>query len=1342
MLWKTVVQKGRNIARHNLWTAALPVALAFVFVLSSWPTSANSLATTSAPVASSVPRSPTPVLTQDQQAAQSIVLNDQFARQPNGTFYGDHLLIHEENVMVNKALVYLNTSGAPALVGSAGAFYYFDATSSTVQQVHAGAVLLGGATPGGSGGDIFRLVVSTSESNGLLVAYTLPGNITDIIVNGQLYAAYPVTMAQAQAMYGPLSPLPDASLTVTLFDQTFSQGFSFSPHNSICSANLYVGAQDEVKVTFTISIDVSLNWNFPFIHIQSIATYFTFTNTLTLSAQISAKCEWSKQWTYNLPSLNFGFGIPGLSIDLGVLSFGASLNFVFQPQFVLGIDVEVSGSVGSSVSFVSSAKLGAEYQAGQGLQMIHDVSPLTTTYSPPKLDADFTVKLFAKIPNINFDIDLGFCADTIFGNWCPSFFSFTLFQAYFYIEPYLEFQAQLEATLSKITYCLSLTAGLEIDAGVDKILIWDPGWNWQLFSKEWLLWQWPNGCSSGGATGPLTVSSFTANPSTVTVGNPTTLSVMVKGGKTPYTYSYSGLPPGCSSSDLSTLTCAPSSGGTYSVVVTVKDQSGSSARATVSLVVQRSSGGGGTGPGGTGGGSGPGGLAPPPPISYMPVVCQACTWIGNSSAFSATYSSLAPDMNSVTEFGYQVSSSAKDWFGPAPWFANSQDDIATWAHTNSKPLYMAITAGGSCSQLSLTTFLGNSGLWANFITEAINVAKAKGYNGYILDLAPNSCFTGASGSLGTHYASFIQQFASALKSSGLHSLIVFLPPPGSPSAGSAASDLWYYNALGTLTGVTWYLEDFTCSLSGYETALSQATHYLGTSDVGVLQSSMACSGSPNALLDMEAEANWSAYNSFSKQGWFALDDGNASVPGATFWNFVYDLENGVCATAACGTSTGGGGTGTGGGNSTGGGGNYGAGCPNSNFYDQSTKLNLQETVDCAAAAGFSNNLVITFVSMAYQESGFCGGAIESGSGSCSQVNPGSGARAEGILQEGTSGQNPPSGGAFPIGNYNPSSCSTYSGNWGGIYFNPTCAFQWAYAYYQVNTYNFWGSYLSGAYCKWAPTGWSGTGPVACPGGGQNAANLPWSSVCPNLNCLTQSSSGGSSYNTAAVVSYANNYYDKVLSDGKFFADSDCGYGNGQVLSYSPGTPLLSINTPGGTGCLYYHGLECAHFVSNALDAGGLSVPNTYGGGVSGDPSAPDLVNWLLGQGAYNGHAHDGTQVTSASQLSPGDVVGYYEGGTVIGHVAVVVSTTGGNVLVDAHTTSQQGAPWSMGSGMGPWVLIHITSTSAKSITHSPSQSEGPLGAGVVALHFAPTHLLVLPPLGWMARVAVNSPRSA
>lgn len=167
-------------------------------------------------------------------------------------------------------------------------------------------------------------------------------------------------------------------------------------------------------------------------------------------------------------------------------------------------------------------------------------------------------------------------------------------------------------------------------------------------------------------------------------------------------------------------------------------------------------------------------------------------------------------------------------------------------------------------------------------------------------------------------------------------------------------------------------------------------------------------------------------------------------------------------------------------------------CPNEDYEgDSSTTLTFQQIVACAQNAGFSGTQLEVIVAAAYQESSYMPGATGPGiTGGCT---------AQGILQEGECGS--PGEEYFIPGVYDPTSCSTYGGgtNWSGIYYNPTCAFQWAYDYVNsdnssltscggASPYCFWGSVTSGAYCQYAPTTYSG---YDCPQG-ENILNFPWS----------------------------------------------------------------------------------------------------------------------------------------------------------------------------------------------------------------------------------------------------------
>ena len=83
----------------------------------------------------------------------------------------------------------------------------------------------------------------------------------------------------------------------------------------------------------------------------------------------------------------------------------------------------------------------------------------------------------------------------------------------------------------------------------------------------------------------LAIASFSINPATVAVGHGTMLTTNSSGGVGALTYHYTGLPPGCSSQDVASLSCIPSDAGGYAIRVYVNDSGGYSANATAKLAV-------------------------------------------------------------------------------------------------------------------------------------------------------------------------------------------------------------------------------------------------------------------------------------------------------------------------------------------------------------------------------------------------------------------------------------------------------------------------------------------------------------------------------------------------------------------------------------------------------------------------------------------------------------------------------------------------------------------------------------------------------------------------------------
>src|SRR3954463_4139118 len=188
-------------------------------------------------------------------------------------------------------------------------------------------------------------------------------------------------------------------------------------------------------------------------------------------------------------------------------------------------------------------------------------------------------------------------------------------------------------------------------------------------------------------------------------------------------------------------------------------------------------------------------------------------------------------------------------------------------------------------------------------------------------------------------------------------------------------------------------------------------------------------------------------------------------------------------------------------------------------------------------------------------------------------------------------------------------------------------------------------------------------------------------------CGLATSASAIVYDRNAAVAYAHKYWDKVVSDGYFWI-------NGSTAnSYGAGNPV-PVNVPGEASGI---GDDCAHYVSSVLGneshekGGGLTIPNRAG--TYGEPGAARLDELLVGNslGGYGTTYKYGQLVTSVSQLTPGDVIGYdwdgNGGGSMSGidHTVVYI----GNNLVDCHATSHLGANWTLG-GAADYFFIHIT----------------------------------------------------
>lgn len=105
---------------------------------------------------------------------------------------------------------------------------------------------------------------------------------------------------------------------------------------------------------------------------------------------------------------------------------------------------------------------------------------------------------------------------------------------------------------------------------------------------------------------PVT-ASLSITPQQVSKGQPINVQTIASGGTPPYSYSYTGLPPGCGGQNQPSFSCNPSATGSFSVQVTATDSHGNQSNPSnsVSVDVTSSSGGNGNGNGGSNNSSNP-----------------------------------------------------------------------------------------------------------------------------------------------------------------------------------------------------------------------------------------------------------------------------------------------------------------------------------------------------------------------------------------------------------------------------------------------------------------------------------------------------------------------------------------------------------------------------------------------------------------------------------------------------------------------------------------------------------------------------------------------------------------
>lgn len=189
------------------------------------------------------------------------------------------------------------------------------------------------------------------------------------------------------------------------------------------------------------------------------------------------------------------------------------------------------------------------------------------------------------------------------------------------------------------------------------------------------------------ASAGLTISSFSASPASIQLGKSTTFTVAVSGGTSPFSYAYTGLPPGCSSSSAASLSCTPTASGTFSVKVVVTDSKQLTAQSFTNLTVTST----------TGSPTISSFAASPNPVPVGQTTVLTAMVSGGTSPYVYTYTGLPPGCSSQDQNQFSCKSTSPGNYTVALIVTDKRGLSAT------KSLLLVVTGAISPLSVSLTS---------------------------------------------------------------------------------------------------------------------------------------------------------------------------------------------------------------------------------------------------------------------------------------------------------------------------------------------------------------------------------------------------------------------------------------------------------------------------------------------------------------------------------------------------------------------------------------------------------------------------------------------------------------
>lgn len=224
-----------------------------------------------------------------------------------------------------------------------------------------------------------------------------------------------------------------------------------------------------------------------------------------------------------------------------------------------------------------------------------------------------------------------------------------------------------------------------------------------------------------------TISSFTIEPSAITLGGTTTLDVLASGGVGWLGYQYIGLPDGCSSANVSLFECEPLVTGSFNVTVYVNDSADHSVLSSGELIVS------------------PAGVALaidsftviPSNVTVNSSVLFEATVSGGVAPYSYAYSGLPTGCSSVNQASFDCAPTSEGLFAVVATVTDAERDNAQ------RSVELRVTGGPTGGGITITSFTASprSVSLGGSVDLDVAAIEANATLSYVYTGLPDGCLT-------------------------------------------------------------------------------------------------------------------------------------------------------------------------------------------------------------------------------------------------------------------------------------------------------------------------------------------------------------------------------------------------------------------------------------------------------------------------------------------------------------------------------------------------------------------------------------------------------------------------